>query len=146
MSVTYTTLSHVGLKDCFKDQRNFSESIWLMAKRIFYIFFPFFFFFFSLHPWHMEVPILGVELELQLLAYTPTTAMPDPSRVFNLYRSSRQCWILNPMSEARDRTNILMHTSWVHCAEPQWELGIYIIYTYFSPIVKIVFLERVNSH
>ena len=30
------------------------------------------------HLWHMEVPWLGVELELQLLAYMTATAMPDP--------------------------------------------------------------------
>ena len=30
------------------------------------------------HPWHMEVPRLGVESELQLLAYTTATAMPVP--------------------------------------------------------------------
>ena len=30
--------------------------------------------------------------------------MPDQSHVCNLHHSSRQCWILNPLSEARDRT------------------------------------------
>ena len=40
--------------------------------------------FLVLHPWHMEVPRLGVELELQLLAYTTATAKPDPSDVCNL--------------------------------------------------------------
>ena len=30
--------------------------------------------FLGLHPWHMEVPRLGVELELQLLAYATATA------------------------------------------------------------------------
>ena len=39
----------------------------------------FFLVFLELHPWHMEVPRLGVELELQLLAYTTDTAVPDPS-------------------------------------------------------------------
>ena len=34
--------------------------------------------FLGLHQRHMEVPALGVELELQLLAYTTATAMPDP--------------------------------------------------------------------
>ena len=29
-------------------------------------------------PWHKEVPRPGVELELQLLAYTTATAMKDP--------------------------------------------------------------------
>ena len=47
-------------------------------------FFFFFFGFLGLHPWHMEVPRLGVYLELQLLAYTTATAMPDPSHVGHL--------------------------------------------------------------
>jgi len=59
----------------------------------------------------MEVPRLGVESELQLLAYTITTAMQDPSPVCNLYHSSWWHWILNPLSKARDRTHILMVTS-----------------------------------
>ena len=33
------------------------------------------------HPQHMEVPRLGVELELYLLAYTTATAMPDLSHI-----------------------------------------------------------------
>ena len=31
----------------------------------------------ELHLWHMEAPRLGVESELQLLAYTTTTARQD---------------------------------------------------------------------
>ena len=31
------------------------------------------------HPWHMEVPRLGAESELQLPAYTIATATPDLS-------------------------------------------------------------------
>ena len=74
----------------------------------------FFFFFFSgPHLWHMEVSGLVVESELQLPAYTTVTSnarselhlsptlhlvvMPDP----------------NSLSEARDRTSILMDASWV---------------------------------
>ena len=30
------------------------------------------------HPWHMELPRLGVELELQLLVYTTAAATPEP--------------------------------------------------------------------
>ena len=75
--------------------------------------------------WHMEVPKLEIELELQLPAYATATAMPDPSCVCNLHHSSRQCRILNPLSEARDRTCILMDITWV-CyfvtVEPQGEL------------------------
>ena len=56
----------------------------------------------------MEVPRLGVELELQLPAYTTATSMPDPSHVCDLNHSSRQRQILNPLSEAKDRTCILI--------------------------------------
>ena len=56
----------------------------------------------------MEVPRLGVESELQLLAYTTATATWDLTRVYGLHHSSRQCRILNPLSQARDRTCNLM--------------------------------------
>ena len=59
----------------------------------------------------MEVPRLGVESELQVLAYTTVTATWDPSLVCDPYHSSWQPWILNPLSEARDQTLILMDTS-----------------------------------
>ena len=45
----------------------------------------------------MEVPRLGVQLELYLLAYTTTAAMQDTSHVCDLHHSSQQCWILNPL-------------------------------------------------
>lgn len=57
----------------------------------------------------MEVPRLGVELELHPPAYTTQ----DLSHVFDLRCSSRQCWILNPLSKARDGTHILRDTSQV---------------------------------
>ena len=60
------------------------------------------------HQQHMEVPRLGVELELQLPAYATTTAMQDLSRIRDLYDSSWQCRVLNPLSEARDRTLSVM--------------------------------------
>ena len=72
-----------------------------------------FFFFFLLlgpHLHHMEVPRLRVESELQLPAYTTAIAMPDPSHIYDLCCSLQQCWILNPLSEARDQTHILTDT------------------------------------
>ena len=78
--------------------------------------FPAFFLLFRAAPgrtWHMEVPRLGVESELQLLACTTATAKQDLSRVCNLHHSSWQHQTLNPLSEARDWTHILMDTSWV---------------------------------
>ena len=81
---------------------------------LFYCAFVFCFcFFLELHPWHMEVPSLGVKLELQLLAYTTATAMQDLSHVFDLHHRLRQCWILNPLSRARDQTRILMDSIWI---------------------------------
>ena len=45
-----------------------------------------------------------------------TTATQDPSCVWNLYNSSRQHQILNPLNKARDGTCNLMVPSWFHCA------------------------------
>ena len=56
----------------------------------------------------MEVPRLGVESELQLPVYTTVTAMQDPSHICNLHRRLQQRRMLNPLSEARDQTNILV--------------------------------------
>ena len=73
--------------------------------------FCFLFFVKGPHPRHMEIPRLGFESELQLLAYSTATAIPDPSPICNLYHNSGQCRILNPLSEARDQTCLLMGTS-----------------------------------
>ena len=69
-----------------------------------------FFFFLGLHPQHMEVPSLGAELELELLA-SADTAMQDLHHVFDLHHSSWPCWMLNPLIKARDETHILMDTN-----------------------------------
>ena len=66
-------------------------------------------------PRHMEVPRLGVESELQLQAYTTAIATWDSSRVCNLHHSTQQSWILNPLSEARDQTQVLVDTSQGGC-------------------------------
>ena len=65
----------------------------------------------------MEVPRLGVQSELQLLAYATATETADLSGICDLLHSSWQCWILNPLSEARDRTYNLMVPSQIyfHC-------------------------------
>ena len=66
------------------------------------------------HLWPRDIPRLGVEVELQLPAYTTATAMPTPSHVCDLHHSSWQCWILNPLSGAWDQTHILMDLGRVH--------------------------------
>ena len=72
--------------------------------------FVFFFLFFPL--WHMEVPRLGAKSELPLLpAYTTATATPNPSHIGDPHCSLQQHQILNPPSEARNRTRLLTDTS-----------------------------------
>ena len=53
------------------------------------------------------------QIGAELLVYTTGTAAQDPSLVCNLHLSCWQCWILNPLIEARDQTGILMDTCWV---------------------------------
>ena len=61
----------------------------------------------------MDVPSLGVKLELQLLAHATATATPALSCILDLCSSMWQRRILNPLSEARDGTHILRDTSQV---------------------------------
>ena len=90
----------------FKKNRFKQHFIYLFIYLFIYVIF-------LLHPQHTDVPRLGVQSQLQLLAYTTATAMLDLRQVCDLHDSSWQCWILNPLSEAGDRTCILMDTSWV---------------------------------
>ena len=92
--VTRLVMSSVLGKDFTKIRFGFScfvvDVVWV------------FFIFLGPHPWYMDIPRRWVKLELQLLAYTPATTTRDPSRICDLYHSSQQHWILNPLSEARD--------------------------------------------
>ena len=55
----------------------------------------------------MEVPRLGVDSELQPLAYTTAIATQILSHIYNLHHSSQQLQILNLLSKARDGTRNL---------------------------------------
>ena len=61
----------------------------------------------------MEVPRLGVKLELQLLASVSATAVQGSKPHLPLTTQLMAMPVLNPLSEARDGTHILMDTSWV---------------------------------
>ena len=75
---------------------------WLVS--LYFIFLSFL----GLHLWHMEIPRLGVELELRLPAYATVAAIPDPSHICDLLHSSRHLQILNPLIKASDQTCNLM--------------------------------------
>ena len=61
----------------------------------------------------MEFPEVGVKLDLQLPAYTTATAtaMLDLNRICNLPCGLQQHQVLDPLSEARDWTCVLVDTS-----------------------------------
>ena len=83
-------------------------------------------FFLGLHLQHVEIPRLGVKWELQLPSYTTSTAMWDQSHICN--NSSLQCWILNPLREARDGSRILVDASQMHfcCATRELLFGLFL--------------------
>ena len=73
--------------------------------------FPFLLSFIRPHPWHMDIPRLGIKLEVGPLAYATATVKPDLSSICNLHHSSGT---LNPLSEAMDQTCVLMATSQIN--------------------------------
>ena len=74
----------------------------------------------------MEVSTLAVESEPQLLAYTTTITTGDLSCICDPCLGP--CWILNPLSEARDPIRILTCTmSGSQPAEPQGKFHLIII-------------------
>ena len=74
----------------------------------YYYYYYYYYCFLGPHLWHMEVPRLEVQSGLQLLAYTTAITTQDLSHVCNLYYSSQQRQILNPLNKARDWTCKLM--------------------------------------
>ena len=64
----------------------------------------FFFFFFLIFRAALETyeSSQARQLQLQLPAYTTATAMQDLSHVYKLHHNSRQHWIPDPLSEARN--------------------------------------------
>ena len=95
------------LKD-FPKECGISASPLLLLLLFFFVFLSFFL---GLHPRHMKLPKLGVELELELPAYATATARPELSCICHLHHGSRQCQTLNSLSKARDQTRILVDTS-----------------------------------
>ena len=68
-------------------------------------FLAFFFFLLGLCLWHMEIPRLGAESELQLLAYTTTTGTPDPNPLSRPGIKPISSWILVRFVSAEPQQN-----------------------------------------
>ena len=85
---------------------------------------------------HMEVPRLGVRLDLQLLAYTTAKATWDPSHVCDLHHSSQQRWILDPLRSAWEAAS-----SWILVRlvtpELQQELP-FLLLLFFEPLFSVI--------
>lgn len=77
----------------------------------------------------MESLRLGVQSELQLLAYAITTGTSNLSRVCKLHHSSLQHWILNPLSGAKDQTDNVMVPSWIHFRCATTGTPVFILYS-----------------
>ena len=96
----------------------------------------------------MEVPRLGGESELQLLAYATATAMPGPSCFCfcDVHHSSWATRILSPLGEATDQTYIFMDPSQVHNPlSHNGNSGILIFHSNAWQLILISFLFSLNS-
>ena len=71
-------------------------------------------------------------MKLQLPANARAMAVRDLSCVCNPHHSSRQCWVLNLRSEARDRTrNLMVLVGFVnHCATTEVPVFLFCILTF----------------
>ena len=85
-----------------------------------------------------------IKLELQLPTYTTATVTQDPSFACDLYHSSWQHWILNPVSKARGRTHILMDTTSVHFHWATTETPVYLVF--HLPIYRPKTVVKIFRH
>ena len=110
---SYQKQKEVGRLKSFCQQLLIMRRVELDFFLSFFLVFFFLVYFFSsgLYPQYMEVPRLGVELELQPPAYTTATAMPDPSVTCTTSQGKARSF--TPLSEARDQTCNLIVLSWI---------------------------------
>ena len=88
-------------------------------------------------------------IETTVTGYTTATATQDLSCIFSLHHSSWQCWILNPLSKARDQTCKLMVPSQTcfPCAMMGtlfffFKLKMHSNYSYTDPPNRMIFLDH----
>ena len=93
-------------------QQNVLFSLWSSSAfgtlNSFFLIKKILFVFLGPHLKHKDIPRLGFESEPWPPVYTPATATLNLSHICDLRRSLWQHQILNPLSEARDQTQIFM--------------------------------------
>ena len=65
------------------------------------------------HLWHVEVPRLGGGIRATAAGLHHSHSNATQLHFCDLHHSKWQHQTLNPLREDRDRTLILMHTSWI---------------------------------
>jgi len=78
-------------------------------------------------------------------AYARATATPGPSCVCDLHHSSQQYQILNPLSQARDWTHVLLDTSWVCYCWTTTETPDYNFLILFWVFLFLLFFKQENE-
>ena len=97
------------------------------------------------HPWRMDVPRLGVELELQPPATATATAMPDPNHIWTYATAQGNAeyltyWVRPGIEPASSQLLGRFVT-----AEPQWELlSEQLKLSMFAQYVSITFAPLVS--
>ena len=103
---------------------------------------PPFFAFLGPHLWHMEVPRLGVESELQLPAYTAATATSDLSCVCDLHHTAHSNGkSLTQWARPGIKPVFSLILSTLGTTKPQWELphSLFFIQFHVSDFHQFVF-------
>ena len=110
-------------------------------------FLPFFLVFFRATRSAYGVSQARDQMGAAALAYAAATATQDPSHICDLHQCSRQCQILNPLSEARDGTCVLMDASQILFREPWQELPLPTLFKHFLTFrcVKILQISYCTS-
>ena len=78
------------------------------------LFFFSFFFLLQTKQWNRDVPRLGVESEVYLPKHKTKGGRPGASHICEPHHSSWPRQTLNPLSEGRDETCVLLDTSQIH--------------------------------
>ena len=107
----------------------------------------FFFCFFVFCFWQRVAPEAYGSSQARGLEQLPATATAtwDLSHICDLHHSSWQPLILNPLSQARDRTRILMDTSWVCYHRAMTGTPKSALFEHLSPSLQILLVGSKNE-